>query len=600
MFSVVRELLIMVKTTPNHGEGMNPKAFFAAPQNTTQKQYEALRAFYIGSCTAQEAAQRFDYTLHSFYSLVRDFKKKLSTDNTGQFFFSPQPTGRKPKDTTGEINDMIIDLRKKYLSVPDIKSVLDGRGYKISEKYVYNLLSRDGFTRLPRRDSFTRKEAASSLKLQAPRSEMLDFTSEKFNAQNTLGIMCVLPLLQEYGIDEIIRSSGYPETKTIDRISSVLSFIALKLSDVRRYTTDDVWCMDRGLGLFAGLNVLPKAAWYTSYSDRVTRKTNRSFLQKLNAVWIEYGLLSDTANLDFTAVPYWGDDSHLENNWSGKRRKSLPSMLAALSQDPDSGIITYGDTTVRHRNESDVCVEFLDFYKSSGDSDLRYLVFDSKFTTYGNLGVLSKDVKFVTIRRRGKNIVDDLNRKPASQWKKVRVATADGKGRTLKVFEENIRLRDYGGTVRQIAITGHGKIKPALIITNDFDLPCKDVVRKYVRRWIVEKGISEQIDFFHLNRVSSSMVIKVDFDFTMSILAHNLLRLLAIDLPGYSHDADHTLYNRFLSMSGSVEIDLDQITVKIKKKRNLPALLTAMEPFQNQRIALLDNKRLVFEGDTRS
>ena len=60
----------------------------------------------------------------------------------------------------------------------------------------------------------------------------------------------------------------------MSRLNSLLSFIALKLSGVRRYSHDDVWCMDRGLGFFAGLNVLPKAAWLTSYSHRVTREMN--------------------------------------------------------------------------------------------------------------------------------------------------------------------------------------------------------------------------------------------------------------------------------------------------------------------------------------
>ncbi len=107
--------------------------------------------------------------------------------------------------------------------------------------------------------------------------------------------------------------------------------------------------MDRGLGLSARLNVLPKSAWCTSYSSRVTRRMNRAFLKKLNEKWVEYDLLSDTANLDFTTVPYWGDDSHPENNRSGKRNKALPGILAVLAQDPDSGIITYGDTNIRHK-----------------------------------------------------------------------------------------------------------------------------------------------------------------------------------------------------------------------------------------------------------
>ena len=130
-------------------------------------------------------------------------------------------------------------------------------------------------------------------------------------------------------------------------------------------------------------------------------------------------------------------------------------MLSVLAQDPDSGVITYGDTTIRHDNKSDVAMEFLDFYKSNGNDDLKYLVFDSKFTTYENLSRLSKDIKFLTIRRRGKNIVSDLDGKPASAWKRIRVPMADGKGRWLKVIDENIFLKDYGNDLRQIAITGH-------------------------------------------------------------------------------------------------------------------------------------------------
>jgi len=84
----------------------------------------------------------------------------------------------------------------------------------------------------------------------------------------------------------------------------------LKLSNIKRYSDDDIWCMDRGLGLFAGLNVLPKAAWLSSYSSRVTKDMNISFLRSLHKIWANNDLLSDTVNLDLTTIPYWGDDSH--------------------------------------------------------------------------------------------------------------------------------------------------------------------------------------------------------------------------------------------------------------------------------------------------
>ena len=97
--------------------------------------------------------------------------------------------------------------------------------------------------------------------------------------------------------------------------------------------------------------------------------------------------------------------------------------------------------------------------------------------------------------------------------------------------------------------------KPAIIITNDFDLKVEKIVRKYTKRWIVEKAISEQVDFFHLNLVSSSMVIKVDFDLTMSILTHNIFRIFALDLERYSHIADQKLFDKFILNSADVEID---------------------------------------------
>ncbi len=154
--------------------------------------------------------------------------------------------------------------------------------------------------------------------------------------------------------------------------------------------------------------------------------------------------------------------------------------------------------------------------------------------------------------------------------------------------------------MRQIAISSGGRSKPALIITNDLTLPTDQIVRKYARRWLVEKGISQQIEFFHLNKLSSAMVIKVDFDLTMTLLAYNLLRLLAADLIGYSQATPISLYNQFLRNSGHVEVLPEAIKVYLNKKRHLPTLLTAMEPFQNTHLDTHHGLSLQFFGETRS
>jgi len=53
------------------------------------------------------------------------------------------------------------------------------------------------------------------------------------------------------------------------------------------------------------------------------------------------------------------------------------------------------------------------------------------------------------------------------------------------------------------SITDNGREKPAFLITNAWDWKPSRIVRQYGLRWLVEKGISEQIDFFHLKKSTS-------------------------------------------------------------------------------------------------
>ncbi|MFO7744452.1 MAG: transposase [Psychroflexus sp.] len=580
---------------------MNEKDYFLTPTSTKQKQYEALRAYFVDELSATEAANKFGYTFRAFTSLVADFRKHRKDEPNIEKFFQIKKAGRKEMQQKSVIVSKVVELRKAYISVPDIKVILDGQNIKVSEKEIYLIVKQEGFARLPRR-SKTEKQTISIPKLTPEISSKIDYSSDDSFNSNSVGLFYFWPIIKHYGIDEVIQNSGYPETKSISKFSSIMSFLALKLSNVRRYSADDLWCMDRGQGLFAGLTVLPKASWFSSYSHRITRENNLSFLRELHKQWKDKGLLGDTVNLDFTTIPYWGDGEHLENNWSGKRRQSLASMLAVLAQDADSGLVDYGDTDVLHKNQDAVVLEYLDFYRQNDTKgELKYLVFDSKFTNYQNLAKLDNDgIMFLTIRRRGKKIVEEINNLPTSSWKTKRVACAGNKNRTLKVNDRVINLKGYGKEIRQIAITGHGKIKPALIITNDFKMKAEEIIRKYSRRWLVEKTISEQIDFFHLNRVSSSMVIKVDFDMTMTILAHNLYRLLAMELDRYSHLSDTSIYEKFVMNSGEIEIMDNEINLKLKKKKNLPLILSAMKHFASQKYPWADNKKMNFTGMSNS
>ena len=65
----------------------------------------------------------------------------------------------------------------------------------------------------------------------------------------------------------------------IPAASALLALLSLKLLDKERKSHIDDFSFDEALGLFAGLNVLPKKSFATSYSYRTTREQQLALLQ---------------------------------------------------------------------------------------------------------------------------------------------------------------------------------------------------------------------------------------------------------------------------------------------------------------------------------
>jgi transposase len=170
----------------------SPAAFFAQPSNPRQRRYEVLRAFFLEGLTAEAVARRFGYAVGSVYAITRDFRR---LDDPAAFFFRPPDApGRPPSQPPDELRQRVIELRKANLSAPDIKARLDAQsGHAPSLRMIGNILTEEGFARLPRR---TRAERAASAtpRLRAPESVLLDpQTSEEFQSERAAGLLCLLP-----------------------------------------------------------------------------------------------------------------------------------------------------------------------------------------------------------------------------------------------------------------------------------------------------------------------------------------------------------------------------------------------------------------------
>jgi hypothetical protein len=145
--------------------------------------------------------------------------------------------------------------------------------------------------------------------------------------------------------------------------------------------------------------------------------------------------------------------------------------------------------------------------------------------------------------------------------------------RTPKVLDERIKLKDYEGEMRQLAITDLGHEEPTILLTNDFEASPAALITRYARRMLIENGIAEAIHFFHIDALSSMVDLKVDFDLQVTLMGSALYRLLAHRLPErYRRATAKTLFQNLLNVGGQVEIGDEGVVVTLDHRAHNPIL----------------------------
>jgi hypothetical protein len=305
---------------------------------------------------------------------------------------------------------------------------------------------------------------------------------------------------------------------------------------------------------------------------------------------------SDTINLDFHAVPHWGDQSVLDRNWVGARNKGIKSALTLFAQDCTSKLILYTQGDIRRSEADDQILEFVSFWRKIAKSVTPTLVFDSRFTSYTQLGRLDQqEIRFITLRRRGPKLIRNAEDQPRSAWEQVTIPHEKRKYPRPWVLESRISLRNYSGELRQIVMRGTGHEKPTFLITNDLQSPVELVIGQYARRWNVENTIAEAVKFFHLNALSSPILVKVHFDVVLTMIADTLYYLLAQRLRGFEECNAPQIFRHFIRGKGEVTVAGDEILVRYPKRAHNPLLRAVPWSKLPERVTWLGNRRLRLE-----
>ncbi|MCG7850538.1 MAG: transposase, partial [ANME-2 cluster archaeon] len=524
----------------------NPIEYFQNPKEPAQKRYESLRAYFLESLTQKEAAKRAGYSLSTFQSLVSNFQNRKV-----EFFVKPQygPDRRQASDF---IHERIVSLRKYNHSVYEIKDILSKEGFKTSIQTVNRIISDEGFTKLPRR---TREELGLTKKntLQPPMSAAIDIDqleSYRFEC-HVGGIYYFIPYILQTGLYELISSAPFPETSKLSKINSIFSILALKLIGHERLSKISSYNHDTGFGFFAGLNVPPKTTATSTYSYMVDKETiqyfMKEFISHMRTTYSQY-YQGDTINLDFHAIPHYGEQSQMDDNWVGAKHQRLKSALTLFAQDGESRHLLYANTDIDRVDESNEIVNFVNYWTDVKGIIEQTLVFDSKLTTYDILEDLdAKDIKFITLRRRGKKLIEDANNIPEKDWIKVDLKKEKRKFNKFKMYESDITLPRTDLKVRQVIFKDHGRQVPTFLVTNNWDVELETLALHYANRWLIENKFSELVDFFNLNALSSPLMIRIYFDVVLTIVADTLYRLLAKDLKRFEDCTPKTIFSDFIN-----------------------------------------------------
>jgi hypothetical protein len=544
------------------------RRFFSEPSSPRQRQYDALRAYFLDKLPSAEVARRFGYSPGFFRVLCHKFRCGELPE-----FFTVGQKGPQTQPKKSAARELIVELRKRNFSIYEISEALKEQDTPLSATAVGEVLAAEGFARLPRRRDDERLPGAGHTTEAVADVRSFTLSPREF-ATRVGGLFLFVPDLVRLDSQLLAERAKLPGSRMIPAEHALRASLALKLWSIERKSHVMALITDEGLGLFCGLNVMPNKSFLSEYSSRITPQKVTSLL----GAWHDQ-LAGDTLfpgqsfNLDFHSVPYFGEHPLAQSHYLSERSRRRPNILIFLAQDADSEVFCYSNADIRKGEEADEVFRFIDFWTRQHGSSPQYLVFDSKLTTFEGLDRLDKEgIIFITLRRRSPALLKEIAELPASAWRTVNLDLPH-KHRTPRIYDQKACPRHR--TFRQFFIKDLGQDEPTILLTNDrHSTPAQWMVR-YAKRMLMENALSDAVRFFHIDALSSSVGFRVDFDVALLVLASGLYRLMANRMRDYDDAQARQIFRDLIDMSADLAITEREVTVRFHRRANLPIVLAS-------------------------
>ena len=190
----------------------------------------------------------------------------------------------------------------------------------------------------------------------------------------------------------------------------------------------------------------------TEYSCRINPVCYPELMRRWFDAVGRFGLpRGHSFDLDFHTIPFHGEDALVDKHYISKRSRRQKGILAFLVQDADTRVFCYANGELRKDQQNDEILRFVRFWKERTGQYPQELIFDSKLTTYANLHELNRlGIQFITLRRRSKGLMEEIDRTPSSAWAADRVEEC----REGAQPSANPRSADHTGRLRRPSASG--------------------------------------------------------------------------------------------------------------------------------------------------
>jgi len=284
-----------------------------------------------------------------------------------------------------------------------------------------------------------------------------------------------------------------------------------------------------------------------------------------------------SVHLDCHTMPLPGEAALLAKHDMAKRSRRPKGRRAFRAHEEANQVFCYPNADLRQEEPHDEGLRVVEFWQEKTGKVPEALRVESRLTTSAHLDQRNEmPMKCMPRRRRTQKRLNALHALPLRPWRRMereQIARAD---KTPRLDDQESALQGDAQPLRQIAIKELGHEEPTILLPHHLATSPVQLMGRYAQRRLVANGISDAIECFHLDALSSAVAMQVTCALMLTMMASSLYRLLGARMGRGDEPARaNHIFRDFVDAPATSALTEKEVMVQLPKRAPHPLLLAA-------------------------